>query len=79
MLFVKLMIAILPVLLHFAKQSFLLFKNIKMQKLNSLTYITETLHCTQTIRNTFTFPPVTKVQRILEELAKIKKTILFIL
>ncbi len=46
MLLVKLMIAILPVLLHFAKQSFLLFKNIKMQKLNSLTYITDSLHCT---------------------------------
>lgn len=32
MLLVKLMIAILPVLLHFVKQSLLLFKSIKMQK-----------------------------------------------
>ncbi len=30
------LIAILPVLLHFVKQSFLLFKKIKMQKRNSL-------------------------------------------
>lgn len=68
MLLVMLMIAIFPVLLHFAQQSFSLFK--KRQNKDIHFFYNEKNNrslALYTICNHLTFPAVTKVQRILDK------------